>query len=445
MNGKKVVIVGAGCAGLSAAYTLKKKGIDFVLLEATDRVGGRVGNKFVGDFRISMGAAMTEPQWKTTFSYLKELGLESKVRTIDNQCYAFWYKGKKHYLLLGTKTKVGDLLRFRGMPFTTYFQALKFIVTLNKYIKKLDKGSHDFSALAEISKTSTADFGVKHGGPEVVNRILNPFLGTMVLARASDVSIAHPISLISLMKGMCILDGGLASILDALYAKVKDNVKFSTPVQKIVIQNGQVKGVETSDGFIEADQVICATDAVIALKLMPDLPETMKKPLETCKYSSTFNYSFGLEKGLVPEHFLSLMIPASENSILTSIFDENMGPNYQAGPKGAGLMHAFTAGWHDKELVPLSEEARKRLVIKEVQKFFPEFPDEPLFTDVIRYDRAVNLEAPGQYIAIQDLLKNHYHDVKGLYLSGEYLFLVACTEGAMATGQDAAEMIISGK
>ena len=33
-------------------------------------------------------------------------------------------------------------------------------------------------------------------------------------------------------------------------------------------------------------------------------------------------------------------------------------------------------------------------------------------------------------------------DVPGLYLAGEYLFLIACTEGAMATGKKAAEMVV---
>src|SRR5437588_13065657 len=40
-HGTKVVILGAGMAGLSAAYELGKAGYDCAVLEARDRVGGR--------------------------------------------------------------------------------------------------------------------------------------------------------------------------------------------------------------------------------------------------------------------------------------------------------------------------------------------------------------------------------------------------------------------
>ncbi|MET3581263.1 monoamine oxidase [Mesorhizobium robiniae] len=52
-----VVIVGAGFTGLSAAHELKKAGIDFLLLEARDRVGGRVESRQNGlGERIDSGA-----------------------------------------------------------------------------------------------------------------------------------------------------------------------------------------------------------------------------------------------------------------------------------------------------------------------------------------------------------------------------------------------------
>jgi len=441
MRGQKVVIIGGGCAGMAAAYTLKKKGVDFVLLEATDRIGGRVGTGYRDGFTYAKGAAMTEPQWKTTFNLLSDLNKMSDVETVDAKVYGFWYKNRISYLPTGKGASRLAALKFRGFPFRTVFQLIKFGLHLKKYMKYAGE-DHDFTGLSEISKMSAADFALNFGGPEVVDRILDPFLATMVLAQAKEVSIAHPIALLSLMQGMCVVKGGLGSINDGIYETVKDHVRLSTPVNKIVIENKVVKGVETPSGFIEADQIICATDAVITRQIIPDLPDSMKNPLETCKYSSTFNYIFAIENRIVPDDFLSLFIPGSQNSIITSIFDENASYR-QHGPSGTGLMHAFTAGWHDQQLVGLPEDKRKRLVIKEIQKFYPDFPDEQIFSECFRYDRAVNLEAPGQFIAIQDLLSNHMKDVKGLYLAGEYLFLIACTEGAWSTGVEAANMAVA--
>jgi oxygen-dependent protoporphyrinogen oxidase len=105
-------------------------------------------------------------------------------------------------------------------------------------------------------------------------------------------------------------------------------------------------------------------------------------------------------------------------------------------------MYTYTAGWLDKELGQLSDDERRRRVIKEMQKFWPEFPDEPLFTECVRWDRAINLESPGQFPAIHEFLKHHTRDVKGLYLAGEYLFLIACTEGGFATGEQAANEVL---
>ncbi|MEM7358236.1 MAG: NAD(P)/FAD-dependent oxidoreductase [Pseudomonadota bacterium] len=51
-----VVIVGAGSAGLYAARTLVDEGYDVLIIEATDRIGGRVHSATLGDMRIELGA-----------------------------------------------------------------------------------------------------------------------------------------------------------------------------------------------------------------------------------------------------------------------------------------------------------------------------------------------------------------------------------------------------
>ena len=41
----KVLIIGAGAAGLAAGHALAQRGIDFQILEASDRIGGRLIGK----------------------------------------------------------------------------------------------------------------------------------------------------------------------------------------------------------------------------------------------------------------------------------------------------------------------------------------------------------------------------------------------------------------
>ena len=78
-----------------------------------------------------------------------------------------------------------------------------------------------------------------------------------------------PLSLFSLMKGMRSMKGGMGVITAGLYEKVKDSVRLNTPVKKVVIKDNKVVGVETKDGFVEADQVICGLDAVLARQSSP--------------------------------------------------------------------------------------------------------------------------------------------------------------------------------
>lgn len=88
----KVIIIGAGAAGLYAGYLLKSQGIDFAILEASSVYGGRMGklNGFV-DYSIDTGA-----QWMHgRNSIIADLVKKKNVRvTLDESDLSYWFNNQ---------------------------------------------------------------------------------------------------------------------------------------------------------------------------------------------------------------------------------------------------------------------------------------------------------------------------------------------------------------
>ncbi|GAG62189.1 unnamed protein product [marine sediment metagenome] len=71
-----MVIIGAGIAGIEAAKTLHDKGINFVVVEANNRIGGRAytNNDIFGVPFDTHAHCMTYPSGNTLIRYAKDNG-----------------------------------------------------------------------------------------------------------------------------------------------------------------------------------------------------------------------------------------------------------------------------------------------------------------------------------------------------------------------------------
>jgi monoamine oxidase len=95
---KKVIIVGAGMAGLVAGYELKRAGHEPVILEAQRRVGGRVHtlrDPFTHGLYAEVGAMRIPRAHELTLKYIDKFGLRTSDFTMDNPRAYYYVGGRK--------------------------------------------------------------------------------------------------------------------------------------------------------------------------------------------------------------------------------------------------------------------------------------------------------------------------------------------------------------
>jgi monoamine oxidase len=95
---KKIVIIGAGMAGLVAGYELKRAGHTPVILEAQQRVGGRIytlRDPFMEGLYAEVGAMRIPRAHQLTLAYIDKFGLCTNDFTMENPNAYFCIGGRK--------------------------------------------------------------------------------------------------------------------------------------------------------------------------------------------------------------------------------------------------------------------------------------------------------------------------------------------------------------
>ena len=85
MGGVDAIVVGAGLSGLVAARELERAGASVVVLEARDRVGGKIHTVSVDGCAVDLGAHWIGPGQRRMLALLDELGLETEPQYLDGE------------------------------------------------------------------------------------------------------------------------------------------------------------------------------------------------------------------------------------------------------------------------------------------------------------------------------------------------------------------------
>ncbi len=125
---RDIVIIGAGASGLTAATELRKAGLTVAVLEARDRVGGRLWTDDIDGAMLEIGGQWVSPDQDALKETIAELGLETFARYRD---------GDSVYI-----NAAGERTRFEGEMFPvsadTEREMLALIAILDELVAQMD-------------------------------------------------------------------------------------------------------------------------------------------------------------------------------------------------------------------------------------------------------------------------------------------------------------------
>ncbi|WP_241973152.1 NAD(P)/FAD-dependent oxidoreductase [Cryobacterium sp. TMT2-14] len=125
---RDIVIIGAGASGLTAATELRKTGLTVAVLEARDRVGGRLHTDDINGAMLEIGGQWVSPDQDALKETIAELGLET---------FARYREGESVYI-----NAAGERTRFEGEIFPvsadTEREMVALIATLDELVDQMD-------------------------------------------------------------------------------------------------------------------------------------------------------------------------------------------------------------------------------------------------------------------------------------------------------------------
>ena len=377
MTTHDVIVVGAGVTGLTTAYRLASAGHDVLVLEARDRVGGRLlterhTQEDSADFEV--GGQWVSPDQTALLGLVDELCLETFPR---------YRSGDSLYVdRAGVQRRFTDDLPVSETTAAAIEQLTKTLDGLAEEMDPARPWDHpDAAHLDSVSfrawleercdDREACDNVAMFVGPAMLTKPAHAFSALQAVLMAASAG-----SFSNLVDADFILDrrvhGGLASVPRALAERLGERVRLGADVSHVEWSDeGAV--VHVGDESLTARHVVLAVPPTVVrrIRFSPELPAEHRMAREhqsfglVVKVQATYSSPFWREQGLSGTGF-------GPYELVHEVYDNT--------PEGdeRGFLVGFVSDLNADAVGRLSDAERKERILASIARYFGERAQEPL-------------------------------------------------------------------
>ncbi|MGI8427124.1 MAG: flavin monoamine oxidase family protein [Actinomycetota bacterium] len=353
-------VVGAGLAGLTTARAILEACRSVAVLEARDRVGGRVLSQPIGDGQVvEMGGQWVGPTQDRMYALSQELGIETFPTHDDGDELALI--GGKRYRYHGQMPRMNPLV---------LADFIQLVMRLERLVKQIPVERPWDAPRAREWDAQTFDTWLRKTAKTAKARsMLGFYMSGILAAECADFSLLHALFYVRSatdFQTMASIGGGAQQdrfvggsqlVATALAERLGDVVKLEAPVNRVVQRNGYIL-VESETLTVRAERVVIALPPTLAGRITydPPLPSHRDQLMQrlpqgtVTKVNVVYDVPFWRDQGL-KGFCWSPRLPVG------AIMDNSP-------PDGSpGVLVGFLVGNHARSLARESPAERRKVVL----------------------------------------------------------------------------------
>jgi oxygen-dependent protoporphyrinogen oxidase len=311
-----IIVVGGGITGLAAAYELELRGLPFMLLESSGRLGGLILTERIGGYTIDSGAESMLVQKPAALDLCEELGLGPRLisSTPPRTAYVF---ARDRLHPLPSPSVFGIPTTERGLAAYDLLSP-----SAREAMRRLADAPADIGS-DRARDESVADFFRRQFGEETVSLVAEPLLGGIHAGDVEQLSIASvaPRLVAAARQGHMLrglehapagaptpperdglfrsLAGGMGELVDAIATRLPGGRIHVRSEVLSLSRPGTMWRVTTPRETFEAAAVIVAAPAHVAARLVSGVEPSIATLCDQTPYVSTVSVALGFPRDRV--------------------------------------------------------------------------------------------------------------------------------------------------